>query len=62
MLLYFTCMNFRLHDHGLLAIDRQISHNYSESFGKPCAQLLYSSATSSNEPFVCIQIISSCTS
>ena len=57
LLLYFTCLNFRLHDHGLLAIYRQISHNYSESFGKPCAQLLYSSATSSNEPFACIIII-----
>ena len=57
-----TCMNFRLHDHGLLAIYRQTSHNYSESFGKPCTQLLYSSATSSNEPFVCIQIYTMCMS
>ena len=48
-------MTLRLHDHGLLY--RQISHNYSESFGNPyCAQLLYSSAASSNKPFVSIQI------
>ena len=42
-----------MHDHGLLAIHRQISHNYSESIGKPCAQLLYSNATSSNKPYGC---------
>ena len=42
-----------MHDHGLLAIYRQISHNCSESFGKPCADLLYSSATSSNKPIMC---------
>ena len=29
---------------------RQISHIYSDSFGKPCAYLLYSSATFSNKP------------
>ena len=51
-----------MHDHGLLVINRQISHTYSESFAKPCAYLLYNSATSSNShSAICIQIIS-CTS
>ena len=45
-----------MHDHGLLTIYRQLSHNYSESFGKPCAHLLYSNVTFSNKPFICIQI------
>ena len=49
---YFTCVNSRLHDHGLIAIDRQISHNYCKSFGKPSSLLLYNSATSSNKPFM----------
>ena len=51
-----------MHDRDLLAIHKQVSHNYSESFDKPCAHLLCNSPTSSNKAFICLQIISSCTS
>ena len=49
-----TCMNLKtvaMHDHGLLAMYRQISHNYSESFAQPCPH--YNRATSSSMPHVC---------
>ena len=59
MVCLVSCSQTETDAQGLIAYT---ASDYSESFGKPCVQLLYSSATSSNEPFVCIQIISSCTS
>ena len=43
-----------MHDHGLLAIHKQISHNYSESLVSHVhTHSTVSNATSSNKPYAC---------